>query len=368
MNSVINFTVALGKKSYPIFIGEGLLKSISDFIPKFNNYSKIILVTDKNIYNKNSKAIDNSLLNILNLKKIVLPSGEKTKSFKYLEDLVEKILYLNIDRNALLICLGGGVIGDLVGLTSSLILRGIDFVQIPTTLLSQVDSSVGGKTGINSRYGKNLVGTFNQPKSVIISIDLLKTLEKRELISGYAEILKYSFIRDKRFFNWLKINGKKIISLEKRSCIYAIKKSCLIKADIVSVDEKEKGIRELLNFGHTFGHAIESISGFSEKLKHGESVFLGMFLAIKFSIYLKLCNEVVLENYISHLKSLNIFFKVKDFKLRISPKDFLKHIRFDKKVRNKKIKFILLKDIGQPVSFFLENELILLKFLENELK
>jgi 3-dehydroquinate synthase len=368
MSSTINLKVALGKYSYPIFIGQGLLKSISNFIPKYENYSKIILVTDKNIYKKNSKTIDYSLQKILGFNKIVLPSGEKIKSFKYLENLVERILHINIDRNALLICIGGGVIGDLVGLTSSLILRGIDFVQVPSTLLSQVDSSVGGKTGINSRYGKNLIGTFNQPKSVIISIDLLKTLEKRELISGYAEILKYSFIKDKRFFSWLKTHGNKILSLERKSCIHAIKKSCLIKADIVSIDEKEEGIRELLNFGHTFGHAIESITGFSDKLRHGESIFLGMFLAIKFSIYLKFCHKDVLKNYICHLKDLNIFFKVQDYKLKISPKNFLKHIKFDKKIKNKQIKFILLKDIGKPVRFFLEDEKVLLNFLKNELK
>ena len=161
---------------------------------------------------------------------------EKTKSFFYLENLTEKIIKMGVDRDSLIICVGGGVLGDLVALTSSLILRGIDLIQIPSTLLAQVDSSVGGKTAINSKYGKNLIGTFKQPKSVIISTDLLGTLQKREIISGYAEILKYAMIKDKIFFKWLEQNGDKIISLDTKSCIYAIKKSCSIKSSIVSID------------------------------------------------------------------------------------------------------------------------------------
>ena len=258
--------------------------------------------------------------------------------------------------------------GDLVGLASSLILRGLDFVQVPSTLLAQVDSSVGGKTGINSKYGKNLIGSFNQPKSVIISTDILKTLNKRDVNSGYAEILKYSFINDKKFFNWLVKNGKKVISLHTESCVYAIKKSCSIKSKIVSIDEKEKGIRELLNFGHTFGHAIEAITGYKNKIKHGEAIFIGMHLAIKFSTFLKICKKDVLEKYSSHLKNLKINYKLSDYNIRISPKIFLRHMRFDKKVKNNKIKLILIKDIGSPIRLFLENEKLLSNFLKNELK
>ena len=216
---------------------------------------------------------------------IILPDGEKIKSFKYLQELIEKILKFGVDRNSLIICFGGGVLGDLVALAASnLFLRGIDFVQIPSTLLAQVDSSVGEETGINSKYGKN-IETFKQPKSVIISIDILKTLDKREIISGYAEILKYSFIKDPLFFNWLKLNGKKVISLDPSSCIYAVKKSCSIKSNIVSKDEKEIGIREILNFGHTFGHAIESMTGYSNKIKHGESIFVEYYFGNKIFQY-----------------------------------------------------------------------------------
>ena len=273
MKKFDNYRVSLNKNSYEIYIGRDLLKSLNKFIPKKNKYTKIIVVTDKIISKKWGKLIEKDFKENLRCEVISIAGGEKIKSFKYLEFLVEKILKTGIDRNALLICLGGGVLGDLVSLASSLLLRGVDLIQIPTTLLSQVDSSVGGKTGINSKYGKNLIGTFKQPKAVIISTEMLETLPKREIKSGYAEILKYAFIKDKEFFKWLEINGKKLLKLDSKSCIYAIKKSCLIKAKIVSIDEKESGIREILNFGHTFGHAIESITGYSKKILHGESIF-----------------------------------------------------------------------------------------------
>ena len=193
MTKTINYKVSLGKNSYSIFIGKNIIKSIKRFVPNINQYSKIILISDSTIFNSNIPLFNKHLPEVFNFSKIIMPSGEKIKSFEFLEKLTEKILKLGIDRNSLLICIGGGVLGDLVALVSSLVLRGLDLVQIPSTLLAQVDSSVGGKTGINSKYGKNLIGTFKQPKSVIISTDILTSLGKRELISGYAEILKYSF-------------------------------------------------------------------------------------------------------------------------------------------------------------------------------
>ena len=368
MTKTINYKVSLGKNSYPIFIGKNIIKSIKKFIPNIDQYSKIILISDLTVLKNNRLLFNKHLPEMLNFSQIILPSGEKIKSFKFLEILVEKILKIGIDRNSLIICIGGGVLGDLVALVSSLVLRGLDLVQIPSTLLAQVDSSVGGKTAINSKYGKNLIGTFKQPKSVIVSTDILKTLKKRELISGYAEILKYSLIKDKIFFEWLERNAEKILSLKSESCIHAIKVSCSIKADIVSQDEKEKGIREILNFGHTFGHAIESIAGYTNKIKHGEAIFIGMYLAIKFSIFLKFCNEDILISFTKHLKKLKISFKLNDYNLKISPKEFIKHIKFDKKAKNNKIKFILLKKIGTPVRIFLDNEDLLSKFLKNELR
>ena len=368
MNSIEICKVSLGINSYKIFIGKDIHKSITNYISNYENYSKTIVVSDKNILEKNPSLFNNLFKKKTRFQQIILPQGEKIKSFKYLEMIVERILKLEIDRETLLVCIGGGVLGDLVGLASSLILRGLDFVQIPSTLLAQVDSSVGGKTGINSKYGKNLVGSFKQPKSVIISTDILKTLNKRDINSGYAEILKYSFIYDKKFFNWLLNNGKKVISLHSQSCIYAIKKSCSIKSKIVSIDEKEKGIRELLNFGHTFGHAIEAFTGYNDKIKHGEAIFIGMYLAIKFSTLLKICKKDVLDKYSFHLKNLKINYKLSDYNIRVSPQKFLRYMRFDKKVKNNKIKLILIKDIGSPVRLFLDDEKLLSNFLKNELK
>ena len=353
MKLISNLTVKLGKNSYKIIIDRNFPFKIKKKFSKIEGFSKIIVITDKTINNIFDNEID-KFCTELKSEKIILPSGEKTKSFKYLEYLMNKILSKKVDRKALLICIGGGVIGDLVGLAASLTLRGIDFIQIPTTLLSQVDSSVGGKTAINSIYGKNLIGTFYQPKIVIISLYFLRKLPKREIISGYAEILKYSLIKDKVFFTWLENNSKKILNLNNNVCAEAIRESCRIKSLIVSKDEKEKNLREILNFGHTFGHALESITGFSSKLNHGESIFLGF------------CKKRILYDYTNHLDKLNISYKLSDYNIKISPNLFLKHLKFDKKVKEKKIRFILLTDIGKVKVYKLIEEKVLLNFLKKE--
>ncbi len=369
MTKISRIKVNLGIRSYPIYIGNDLFSSFERLIDGFSNYSKVIVITDNNV----KKSINRSFFLLKkkcnkNITTVCLPPGEKTKTFKHLEQLCEKILKKKIDRKSLLVCVGGGVIGDLVGLTASILLRGIDFVQVPTTLLSQVDSSVGGKTAINSNLGKNLIGTFNQPRAVLISLDTLKSLPYRQIISGYAEILKYSLIKDNNFFFWLKKNGHKVISLDKKSLMYAIKKSCQIKSQIVSKDENEKGVREILNLGHTFGHAIESQTGFSKKIFHGEAVFLGMFLALKFSVFLNFGNEKMIENFENHMKSLQIPFKLSDYNLKFTSKEFIKHLRFDKKVKNNKLKFILLEQYGKTLSYTLNNEKLLVNFLEKNLE
>ena len=368
MKKFSKLNVKLKDKGYPIFIGENLIKDIKNLIPNFENYTKIIVVTDKIVLKNLSKSFENiKKLSQNKFLGITLPASEKTKSFKHLIFLCESILKEKIDRNSLLICLGGGVVGDIVGLAANLLLRGIDFIQIPTTLLSQVDSSVGGKTAINSKYGKNLIGTFNQPKAVIISIDTLKSLQDRQIVSGYAEILKYSFISDKSFFNFLQKKGKKIFALDTKTIIKTIKISCDIKSKIVGKDEKEKGIREILNFGHTFGHAIESYSGFSKKIFHGEAVILGMYLALKFSHYIGFCKNELVNQFCFHLDEMEIPYKLSDYKIKISSANFLKHIKFDKKIKNNKIKLILLKDIGKPVAHIVEDEKVFKTFLDNNL-
>ena len=368
MKNIETLNVKLKSRSYPIYIGKSLLKDFNKLVKNIENYSKVILITDNKVKKSQGKFIANlSKYFNKNFSTICLPSGEKTKSYRYLEFLCEKILEKKIDRNSLLICFGGGVIGDLVGLVANLLLRGIHFIQVPTTLLSQVDSSVGGKTAINSKFGKNLIGTFNQPQAVIISLDTLQSLPKRQIFSGYAEILKYSLIKDKSFFNWLKVNGNKVISLDYLSLAYSIKKSCSIKAKIVSEDEKESGVREILNFGHTFGHAIESTTGFSDKVLHGEAVFLGMLLAIKYSHFLGMCSKDIIDDYQKHLTKLKIPFSLQSYNLKLKSNEFIKHLRFDKKIKNSQLKFILLKEYGKTKSYMLNNEKKLLDFLNKNL-
>jgi len=368
MQNTDKIFVKLGRRSYPIIMGKDLFKNLQKIISKLGEFSRIIAISDSNVSGHYLKKIRKGLIKSnTDFNEIVLPSGERTKSFSILERLLEKILSIKIDRNTLILCVGGGVIGDLVGLTSSLLLRGLNFVQIPTSLLAQVDSSVGGKTAINSKHGKNLIGTFSQPLAVIISLNTLKTLEKRQIIAGYAEILKYSFIMDKKFFFWLQKNGKEVISVNYKCCLEAIKKSCKIKSKIVSTDEKEKGIREILNFGHTFGHAIESYNNYSKKINHGESIFIGMVLALRFSVHLGICKLEILQKLTKHLEELKIPYKLANYKIKMTASEFLKHLKYDKKVRDKKLRFILLKDIGKPISYVLENNKILMKFLHKEL-
>ena len=369
MEKIKTLKVRLHRNTYCIHIGMNLLDNITAFIPNVTKFSKVVLITDKIVsenLKQQIKRIESSFAQqVLNF---VVPEGEKTKSFYYLEKLIEKILKEKIDRNSLIICFGGGVIGDLSGLISSLLLRGIEFVQVPTTLLAQVDSSVGGKTSINSKFGKNLIGTFNQPISVIISIDTLKTLKMRQIKSGYAEILKYSLIKNRMFYLWLKKNGGKVLSLEQEAIIHAINESCSVKSEIVSIDEKESGIREILNFGHTFGHALELKSGFSKKINHGEAIFIGMFLALKFSFFLGFCEYELVQSYSDHLKSLGIKFKLKDYNISIKADKFIELLKYDKKVKDSRIRFILLKELGKPFSYTLDNEKVISDFFKEYLE
>ncbi len=339
--------VNLGEKSYPIYVEENLISKVGEIVKSINSFSKILVITDRNV----SKLHLKDLLKSFDKKKleinyIILPSGEYTKSFYHLNLLLNKILSFKVDRQSLIISFGGGVIGDLVGLASSLVLRGLDYIQIPTTLLSQVDSSVGGKTAINSKFGKNLIGTFKQPIAVISSMNILKTLKKRDVDSGYAEVIKYSLIRDNNFFYWLKSNGKKLVDLNPEICEYAIKKSCKIKAEIVSLDEKENGTRALLNLGHTFGHVLELVNNYSNKIYHGEAVLVGIMMAIKLSVSLNFCDKKVITECEQHFKDLGLKYNINDYNLKISLKNFMKLLTFDKKIKNGKLNFILLKSIG----------------------
>ena len=256
-----------------------------------------------------------------------------------------------INRDSIIISIGGGVTGDLVGFASSIVLRGVKCIHIPTTLLSQVDSSVGGKTGINTKHGKNLVGTFYQPEGVLIDINFLKTLPERELLAGFAEVIKYSFIYDKKFFSYLEKNIENIKKLKSPYIENIIFRSCQIKAKIVSTDEKEQGIRAILNFGHTFAHAFENLINYdSKKLIHGEAVAIGMACAFKLSIFMNLCLKKDAERCIGLISKFNLPTKLKEIEgVKLSAKKLLDKFYLDKKVKNGKITLILCNGIGSAL-------------------
>ena len=293
----------LKERSYDIAIAEGAIKNVASYLEPLKLGKKIFIITDKNVgklyYNAAKKSLNKSGYEII---KISLKPGEHLKSFVNIVKLCNKILNHKPDRNSTILALGGGVIGDLSGFAASIILRGIDFVQIPTTLLSQVDSSVGGKTGINTNSGKNLVGSFYQPKLVVIDPETLNSLSEREYLCGYVEALKYALIDNPEFFEFLEKNKAKIKKRDIETLKEIIKISCESKARIVSNDERERGCRALLNLGHTFGHSFEKETEFSDILKHGEAVAIGIILALKLSNQLGLCpvedTEAVTKHFV----------------------------------------------------------------------
>ena len=276
------------------------------------------------------------------------PATEKTKSFKIANKLIENILKDNLNRSDCIIAFGGGIVGDLAAFVASLTKRGIKFVNIPTTLLAQVDASIGGKTAINSPQGKNLIGTFYQPNFVLIDISLLKSLPHREMVCGYGEILKHSLILDRKFFLWLSINAKKIINNKDNNLLkMAVIRSCKIKSKIVNRDEREKNLRMILNFGHTFAHGFEGAKNFSKKLSHGEAVLLGMMMASQLSYQKKLLSLKDLTLIKKHYLSLNLPMKIKKFFKKKEINKIISFMKKDKKNLNEKINLILIKKIGK---------------------
>lgn len=336
MQLIKKLSLDLEERSYDIVIGINLIASITQII---NQRSKIFIITDSNIakYHLAKLQLDNAHI-------ITVEAGEQSKNFSILQKITEEILSHHPDRKTLIIAFGGGVIGDLAGFAASIILRGIDFIQIPTTLLSQVDSSVGGKTGINSTNGKNMIGSFYQPKQVIIDLDLLKTLPDREFLCGYAEVVKYGFINNLDFFNWLDENLGRILARDVDILAEAIYRSCKSKAEIVSMDEREGNIRALLNLGHTFGHAFEAETGFSNKLLHGEAVAIGMVKAFELSAMLGLCSDIDCNKVKSHLIKAGLPTDCRDF--QFDSAKLLAHMQHDKKAENGKLVLILARAIG----------------------
>ena len=340
--------VPMGERSYDIFIGDGAISHAGSLIKDILKAPRAIIVTDENIAPSWLEPLKTSL-NYAGIKtrEIILPPGEHTKSVSHLEQLLDNLLENNIDRKTTLIALGGGVIGDLTGFAAAVVMRGVDFVQVPTTLLSQVDSSVGGKTGIDTRFGKNLIGAFHQPRAVITDTSTLDTLPMRERLCGYAEVIKYGVINDRGFYDWLIENGQKVLDGNPAARREAVRRSCANKAEIVTADEREQGLRALLNLGHTFGHALEAQIGFEDKLKHGEAVAIGMMMALELSVRLAVASEIDRDRLRDHLKTVGLPVDLKGLAGGNWTADaLLDHMGRDKKTQDGKLTFILARAIG----------------------
>ncbi len=341
-------SVDLGQRTYDIHIGENLLREAGCLIAPLLNRPFTAIVTDENVARHHLKALEASLAAAgITSVAIILPSGEKTKSFAALADLCEQLLAAGVERRDKITAFGGGVIGDLTGFAAAILRRGIEFIQIPTTLLAQVDSSVGGKTGINSAHGKNLIGAFLQPIKVLADTSLLETLPRRELAAGYAEVAKYGLLGDLSFFEWLEANAGILLRGDAQARAYAIRQSCSAKAAIVAEDETEQGVRALLNLGHTFGHALESATGYSNRLLHGEGVAIGMVQAFRFSEHLKHCKPGTADRVAKHLKAAGLPTHMHDIEGPLPPiADLVAIMRQDKKAQGGKLAFILARAIG----------------------
>ena len=334
-------------QNYSIIIGKNTLK----FLPKkisllCPNAKNIAIVIDKNVPSKFKKYL-NKKLKKYNLLFFTFSASEKSKSLNTVNRYLNILLSKNFNRSDLVISLGGGITGDVAGFVASIFKRGINFINIPTTLLAQVDSAVGGKTGINSIHGKNLIGSFYQPKLVISDTTFINSLSRKEMVCGYAEILKHSIIKDKNFFKWLEKNSKAILEKKNSELTYAIKKSCLIKTHFVNRDVNEKGLRMILNFGHTFAHAIEIKNNFSKKITHGEAVLSGMILETKLSELKKICTRNILERIKKIYLENHLSYTYKKFSNKNSISNLLPFLKNDKKNNDSKINFILLKNIGK---------------------
>ena len=335
-----NYSIIIGKNSLKI-----LPKRIKLICPGAKN---IAFIVDKKVPLK-FKTNLKKMLKSYKLLFLPFTANEKNKSIKTVNYYLDKLLSYNFNRSDVVIGVGGGITGDVAGFVSSIFKRGINFINIPTTLLAQVDSAIGGKTGINSNYGKNLIGSFYQPKLVISDTSFINSLPKKEMICGFAEILKHSIIKDKKFFNWLIKNTKLIFSKKDKELTYAIKKSCEIKIHFVTKDVNEKGLRMILNFGHTFAHAIEVKNNFSKKVTHGEAVLSGMILATKLSVVKKTCSPETLGQIKNIYLKNNLDFTFKKYSNQSAIDKLIPYLKNDKKNNDNKINFILLKNIGKTV-------------------
>ncbi|TFI56546.1 3-dehydroquinate synthase [Sphingomonas parva] len=333
--------VGLGERSYPILIENGLLDRAAEMLAPYARGRRLIVVADEQVWAQQGGRIEASGLDVTAL---TVPAGESSKSWDVLAGLVDRLLALEVERSDHLIAFGGGMVGDLTGFAASILKRGCPFVQVPTTLLAQVDSSVGGKTAINAPAGKNMVGSFHQPAAVLIDPSTLETLDPRQLRAGYAEVVKYGLISDPHFFAWCESHGAALLAGEREARLHAIETSVRAKAAIVGEDEREtSGRRALLNLGHTFGHAFEAEAGFSDRLLHGEAVALGMALAFRFSASRGLCPAEEAARVEAHLSAAGLPVR----SALGTPASLVAHMAHDKKKTGGRVPFILARGIGQ---------------------
>ena len=339
-----------GGRSYDVLIGPGLLPRAAELIEARVGRARVGIVTDENVAARHLATVAGSLAATgRHAGTVVLPPGEATKSLAELGRVADELIGMGLERGDLVVALGGGVIGDLVGFAASVVRRGIRFVQIPTSLLAQVDSSVGGKTAINSRHGKNLIGAFHQPSLVIADTDVLSTLPAREMRAGYAEVVKYGLLGDAPFFDWLDRHWRSLFGNDPAALAEAVERSVAAKAAIVARDEKETGDRMLLNLGHTFGHALEAWAGYSDKLLHGEAVAIGMAQAFRFSEVVGLAPAGTAARVEAHLVAVGLPTRVSDIPGRERPdvSTLLRLMAQDKKVKAGRMTFILVRGIGE---------------------
>ena len=341
--------VGLGERVYPIYIGSGITADFAHYMSGLAQ--RCVLITDAQVGALYAQTVVQALqADGLRCEVLTVAAGEASKSFASLERLLNRLLALGLDRKTLVIALGGGVVGDLAGFAASIVLRGIPFVQVPTTLLAMVDSSVGGKTGINTAFGKNLVGSFTQPRAVVIDTDMLRSLPMRELKAGMAEVIKYGLLGDAAFFAWLEAHAAEVLALDAEALAYAIAHCCAMKARIVAEDERESGVRALLNLGHTFAHALEAEAGYDGRLLHGEAVSIGLMMAAQLSVRLGLCDAGVPAQIARVLESLSM--PVKPYAIsdaEWSVEGICRHFAQDKKAEDGALTFICLQDIGQAM-------------------
>ena len=350
----VTLEVALGSRSYPIHIGPGLLAQADRLLGRELDGRRVFIIADEALAETHLPALQTALARSNASRQHCLPiaGGEEAKSFARLEYLAETMLGLGMDRQSLVVAAGGGVIGDLAGFAAATLLRGVSFIQIPTTLLAQTDSAVGGKTGINTSKGKNLVGAFHQPSAVLADTASLKTLPLRELRAGYAEVVKYALLGDAGFFTWLEQHGENLFSHDPAIVTEVIRRCCQAKAAIVAEDEQEKGRRALLNLGHTFGHAFEAVAGYDGSVLHGEAVAVGMVHAFRLAVRLGMTKAAERDKVIAHLQRHGLPTRRADLGNRVAAADsstLLEHMMRDKKARANQLVLILPVAIGKAV-------------------